>query len=302
MIRLPAWTRLTAALPALLVTGAAWAQEAAPETAPAVGVGREALGQPVVGAPEPMGMGFQEAATSLARNLQWLDGMILWIITGIVIFVTALLIWVIIRYNERRNPTPAGFTHNSPLEIAWTVVPIIILVFIGAFSLPVLFQQQTMPEPDVRITVSGHQWYWNYNYVDEGFEFPSYMIGQGQPQMTDAEDDPVAAELVAAGYTRDDYLLAVDEPVLVPVGADVVMTVTGGDVLHSWTIPAFGVKQDAVPGRFAQLWFNAEKEGVYYGQCSELCGSLHAYMPIVVRVVSQAEYDAWVAERRPAAS
>jgi len=234
----------------------------------------------VIGKPTPGGMGFQPAATELARDLQGLDGLILVIITLITLLVTGLLLFVIFRFNKRSNPTPASFTHNSPIEVAWTIGPIVILVFIGAFSLPVLFKQQEIPEGDIYIKVTGYQWYWGYEYTDHEFGFESFML---------AKDD-----LEEYGYNPDEYLLATDTAVVVPVGKTVVMDVTGADVIHSWTIPAFGVKQDAVPGRIAQLWFNADREGVYFGQCSELCGKDHAYMPITVKVVSQEAYDNWL--------
>jgi len=263
---------------------------------------------PVVGRPEAGGLGFQPAATELARDLQWLDGMILVIITIIVLFVTALLAYCVMRYNEKANKTPGTFTHNSPLEVAWTVGPIVILIFIGAFSLPVLFKQQEIPEGDITIKVTGYQWYWGYEYVGTDLTYDSHMIGapgadlSHYPAAADIEADGenrltpgIEALLDAAGYSRSDWLLATDTAVVVPVGKTVVMQVTAADVIHSWTIPAFGVKQDAVPGRLAELWFNAEREGVYYGQCSELCGINHAYMPITVKVVSQEAYDAWLA-------
>jgi cytochrome c oxidase subunit 2 len=239
-----------------------------------------AQGLEVVGKPEPELMGFQPPATELARDLQGLDNLILVIITVITVFVTALLIYVMIRYNAKTNKTPATFTHNSPLEVAWTVVPIVILVFIGAFSLPVLFKQQEIPEAEVLIKVTGNQWYWSYEYINDGVAFDSFMLPK--------------EDLAAAGYDESLYLLATDTAVVVPIGKTVVMQVTGADVIHSWTIPAFGVKQDAVPGRLAQLWFSAEREGVYFGQCSELCGKDHAYMPITVKVVSEAAYAAWL--------
>jgi len=239
----------------------------------------ETVGKPVLG-----GTGFQPAATELARDVQWLDHWLLVLITIITLFVTGLMIWVFIRYNAKANPTPATFTHHSALEVAWTIVPIIILVFIGAFSLPVLFKQQEIPQADITIKVTGYQWYWGYEYVDDGVAFDSFML---------AED-----ELEEFGYSEDEYLLATDTAVVVPVGATIVMQLTGADVIHSWTIPAFGVKQDAVPGRLAQLWFAAEREGVYFGQCSELCGKDHAYMPITVKVVSQETYDAWLVEAK----
>jgi cytochrome c oxidase subunit 2 len=234
----------------------------------------------LVGKPVDGKLGFQPAATELARDLQWLDGMINYIIGAIVILVCLLLAIVILRFNRRANPTPASFTHNTPLEIAWTVGPILILVFIGAFSLPVLFKQQEIPEGDIHIKVTGYQWYWGYEYTDHEFGFESFMLAR--------------EDLESYGYNPDEYLLATDTQVVVPVGKVVVMDVTGADVIHSWTIPAFGVKQDAVPGRIAQLWFKAEKAGIYFGQCSELCGKDHAYMPITVKVVSEAEYDDWL--------
>ncbi len=249
----------------------------------------EKEGLEIIGAPKDAGIGFQPAATELARDLQWLDGLLLVIITAITVFITALLIYAIVRFNRKANPTPATFTHNSPIEVAWTVVPIVILVFIGAFSLPVLFKQQEIPEGDINIKVTGYQWYWGYEYTDHEFAFDSFMIGEGK-----VKNDEVIAELEAAGYSESEFLLATDTAVVVPVGKVVVMTVTGADVIHSWTIPAFGVKQDAVPGRLAQLWFQAEKEGVYFGQCSELCGKDHAYMPITVKVVSEAAYAEWL--------
>lgn len=247
-------------------------------------------GLEILGAPSPGGIGFQPAATSIARNIHWLDGLVMIISAAIVLLVVGLLAYVIMRFNRRRNPTPSTFTHNSPLEVAWTVVPIAVLVFIGAFSLPVLFDQQEIPEGDVNINVTGNQWFWDYEYPEEEIFFSAYMIGAGQGNL----NDEIRQELQDAGYSEKEFKLATDNAVVVPVGATVVMDVTGGDVIHSWTVPAFGVKQDAVPGRHAKLWFNAEQEGVYFGQCSELCGQDHAYMPITVKVVSQEQYDAWL--------
>jgi cytochrome c oxidase subunit II len=241
--------------------------------------GLEVVGRPVDGA-----MGWQPAATSLAEDIHWLDHMILYIITAIVIVVTGLLIWCIIRYNERRNPTPARFTHNTPLEIAWTLVPILILVVIGSFSLPILFKQQEIPDADIHIKATGYQWYWGYEYPDEEIAFDSLLLPR--------------EDLAANGYADSDYLLAVDNAVVVPVGKIVVVSVTAADVIHSWTIPAFGVKQDGVPGRLAELWFRADREGIYFGQCSELCGINHAYMPITVKVVSEEAYAQWLSRAR----
>jgi cytochrome c oxidase subunit 2 len=245
---------------------------------------------PVIGAPEPGATGFQPAATELARDLQWLDGMILVIITLICVMVVGLLAWILVRYNARRNPTPATFTHNSPLEVTWTLVPILILVFIGAFSLPVLFKQQEIPEADVTIKATGYQWYWGYEYPDHEFAFDSFMIGAGENRLT----EQVRADLEFYGYEPEHFLLATDTAMVVPVDKTIVVQVTAADVIHSWTVPAFGVKQDGVPGRLAELWFTPEEEGVYFGQCSELCGINHAYMPITVKVVSEEEYEAWL--------
>ena len=243
----------------------------------------------LIGVPTPSGTGFQPAVTELARDLQWLDGMLLIIITAISLFVVFLLGYVILKFNRKANPEPSSFTHNTPVEVAWTVVPIVILAFIGAFSIPVLFKQQVIPDGDINIKVTGYQWYWGYEYTDHGFGFDSMLIGDGKVLTPEVE-----AELIEAGYSKDEFLLATDTAVVVPIDKVVVMQVTGADVIHSWTIPAFGVKQDAVPGRLGQLWFKAEKEGVYFGQCSELCGKDHAYMPITVKVVSQENYEAWL--------
>ncbi len=271
---------------------------------------------PVIGAPVDRATGFQPAVTELARDLQWLDALLLVLITLITLFVLALLAIVIVRYNQKTNPEPAQFTHNTPIEVAWTVVPIFILVFIGAFSLPVLFKQQEIPEADVLVKATGFQWYWGYEYPDEGIEFESFMIdgsykiddeaaGFGDDQtLTEPQvlNDEAIARLEYFGYDRNAFLLATDTAVVVPTGQTVVVQVTGADVIHSWTIPAFGVKQDAVPGRLAELWFEVEEgqEGVYFGQCSELCGISHAYMPITVIAVTQGEYAEWLAEAKAA--
>ena len=237
-------------------------------------------GLAVVGAPHDRGVGFHPAASELARDQQWLDHLLHVIMAGVVVLVLVLLAAVILRYNRRANPDPARFTHNTPLEVAWTLVPVLILVVIGSFSLPILFKQQEIPEGDITIKVTGYQWFWGYEYVDEGFGFDSFMLAR--------------EDLADHGYDDSAFLLATDNAVVVPVGKTVVMQVTAADVIHSWTIPAFAVKQDAVPGRIAELWFAAEKEGIYFGQCSELCGKDHSYMPITVKVVSEAEYAAWL--------
>lgn len=280
------------ALMASLTAGAALAQDSLRID------GLEVIGKPTSGE-----MGFQPAATGLAQDIHDLDWLILVIITAITLFVTALIIWVIVRFNARRNPTPASFTHHTPIEVAWTVGPILILILIGAYSLPILFRQQEIPQGDVVIKAIGNQWYWSYEYVDEGFGFDSYMIGAPATLSSEEQDrgaianqySPVMQEkLEAAGYDRDAWLLATDTAVVVPVGKTIVIQVTASDVIHSWTIPAFGVKQDGVPGRLAELWFEAEREGVFFGQCSELCGQAHAYMPITVKVVSEEVYQQWL--------
>lgn len=244
----------------------------------------------IIGKPIPQGLGFQPAVTEMARDLQWLDNFLLVIVTVITLFVTLLLVYAIIKFNQARNPKPATFTHNSPLEVAWTLVPVLILIFIGAFSIPVLFKSQKIPDGDVVIKATGNQWYWSYEYVDHEFEFDSFMIGAGENRIS----PETIVELKEAGYSEDEFLLATDTALVIPVDKTIVIQVTGADVIHAWTIPAFGVKQDGVPGRLAELWFKADKEGIYFGQCSELCGKSHAYMPITVKVVSQEKYETWL--------
>jgi cytochrome c oxidase subunit II len=261
------WAFVVATLMSGLVAGLAMAQD-----------GLEGLD--IVGKPSAGGTAFQTAGTDLARDQQWLENMVNVVIIGIVGLVSLLLLYIILRFNKRANPTPARFTHNTPIEVTWTIVPIIILVFIGSFSLQVLFKQQEIPAGDITIKVTGNQWYWSYEYPDQNFGFDSFMLARD--------------ELEAYGYNQDEYLLATDNAVVVPVNKIIVMQLTGADVIHSWAMPAFGVKQDAVPGRTAELWFRAEMEGIYFGQCSELCGKDHAFMPITVKVVSQEAYDQWL--------
>lgn len=267
------WHRLRtlSLIPALLFTGAAHAQDAL-----------DPQGLEIIGAPTPSAMGFQEAATGLARDAQWLDGFLHILVTLIAIFVVILLAIVIVRYNRGANANPASFTHHTTIEIAWTFTPIVILLFIGAFSLPVLFSQQRIPEADVTIKATGYQWYWGYEYPEHEIAFDSFMLQR--------------EELEAKGYTQDEYRLATDTAMVIPTGQTIVVQVTAADVIHAWTIPAFGVKQDGVPGRLAELWFEVEegKEGIYFGQCSELCGKDHAFMPITVKAVTQAEYQEWL--------
>ena len=252
---------------ALWVSGAVWAQDSL-------------QGLPSLGKPSQDGYDFQQPATELMRDIRWLDSMLLVIITVITLFVTALMLIVVFKFNRKRNPTPATFTHNSALEIAWTLIPIIILIVIGSFSLPILFKQQEIPVADLTIKATGNQWYWSYQYPDDAIGFDAVMLERDK--------------LASYGYAPDEWLLATDNAVVIPINKIVRVQVTGADVIHAWTIPAFGVKQDGVPGRLAELWFKAEIEGVYFGQCSELCGKNHSYMPITVKVVSQAKYDEWL--------
>ncbi len=242
--------------------------------------GSLAMASEVAGRPVDKAMGFQRAVTEVARDIQWLDNFMLIIMTAVAVFVTALLLYVIVRFNKRANPKPATFTHNAGLEVAWTALPVLILVIIAIPSLRLLFLQLEVPEPDLTIKATGSQWYWTYEYPDEAIEFDAVMLQKD--------------ELTQYGYTADDWLLATDTRVVVPVNAVVHVLVTGSDVIHAWAIPSFGSKIDAVPGRINETWFRAEETGVFYGQCSELCGKDHTYMPIVVEVVSQEDYDAWV--------
>ncbi len=242
--------------------------------------GSPALAEGVAGRPVDKAMGFQRAVTGVARDIQWLDDFLLIIITAISVFVTLLLLFVIVRFNRRANPKPATFTHNAALEVAWTAIPVVILVIIAIPSLRLLFLQLEVPEPDLTIKATGSQWYWTYEYPEEEIEFDAVMLQKD--------------ELAEYGYTADDWLFATDTRVVVPVDAVVHVLVTGSDVIHAWAIPSFGSKIDAVPGRLNETWFRAEETGVFYGQCSELCGMNHSYMPIVVEVVSQEDYDAWV--------
>jgi len=238
-------------------------------------------GLETVGIPSQDGLNFQPATTELMRDIVWFDNFLLYYITAIVILVMGLMLFVFLRYNSKANPKPATFTHNTPLEVTWIVIPALSLVVIALFmSLPILFKQLDIPEADVRIKATGAQWYWSYEYQDHEFGFDSLMLARD--------------ELEEYGYKDDEYLLATDTAVVIPVDATVVMQITGADVIHAWKIPSFGVHQDAVPGRLAELWFKAEREGIYFGQCSELCGKDHSYMPITVKVVSQEVYDQWL--------
>ncbi len=263
------WMGRSAGIAGMVAAGGAFAQD-----------GGVPSDLPVIGIPTAGGVTYQPAATELAHDIHWLSGGIHFIMLLIVLFVTALLAIVIFRFNSKKNPEPATFTHNTKIEIAWTLIPVLILIVIGSFSLPILFKQLEVPESDVTIKAIGNQWYWSYEYPDYEMTFDSLMLPK--------------EDLAEYGYDEDTYLLATDYAMVVPVGAVVRMQITGADVIHSWTIPSFGVKLDAVPGRLAETWFAAEEEGIYFGQCSELCGKDHSFMPITVKVVSAEDYEAWL--------
>jgi cytochrome c oxidase subunit 2 len=230
-----------------------------------------------VGQPSPWQLGLQDAASPVMVDITWFHDFLLWIITGITAFVLILLLIVIVRFNARANPTPSRTTHNSLLEVAWTILPVVILAAIAIPSFRLLFVQLDVPKPDLTVKATGKQWYWSYNYPDNGnFEFDSLIV----------EDKDLKP-----GQPR---LLTVDNEMVVPVNKVVHVLVTGADVIHSFAVPSFGVRIDAVPGRLNDTWFKATSEGLFHGQCSELCGKDHAYMPITVRVVSDAEFAAWV--------
>jgi cytochrome c oxidase subunit 2 len=235
-----------------------------------------------VGQPTPGAIGLQPGVTPLKHDATFFHNVILLpIITVITLFVLALLVWVMVRYNKKANPTPAKWSHNTAIEVAWTIVPVLILMFIAIFSFRLLYAYNDMPKPYMTIKATGYQWYWGYEYPDNGIsEFVSNIL----------PEDKAKAQKVP-------YLLATTEPLVVPVGKPVRVQVTGADVIHAFAVPAFGIISDAVPGRLNETWFTIEKAGVYYGNCRELCGSEHAYMPIEVRAVSQAEFDAWVATK-----
>ena len=235
-----------------------------------------------IGEPTPGGIHLQPGVTPLRDQAIWFhDWILLPIITAITLFVLALLVWVVVRYNKRANPVPAKWSHNTPLEVAWTLGPVLILVVISIFSFRLLFDYNDMPKPDVTIKATGYQWYWGYEYPDQKVgEFISNIL---------PEDKAVAKNVP--------YRLAVTEPLVVPVNKVVRVQVTGADVIHAFAVPSFGIIADAVPGRLNETWFKANRIGVYYGNCRELCGIDHAFMPIEVRVVSQADFDAWVATK-----
>ncbi len=234
------------------------------------------VGMAVADVPKPWEIGFQSPATPTMDGITEMHDLLLIIIIGVGIFVTVLLGYTLWRYNEKRNPNPSNVSHHTFIEIVWTLVPVLILVVIGIPSLKLLFFSDRIENADLTVKVIGRQWYWTYELPDHKVEFDSRLI-------EDADLKP--------GQLR---LLDVDNPVVVPVGKAVRLLVTSDNVLHSFAVPSFGIKKDAVPGRLNETWFKVHKEGTYYGQCSELCGVKHGFMPIAVKVVSQDEFDAWV--------
>ena len=240
-----------------------------------------ASAQAAEGLATPWQLTFQKAATPVMEQINDFHNLLLWLITAITIFVTALMVYVFIRFNARANPNPSKTTHNTLIEVAWTVIPIIILVVIAVPSFKLLYFGDRAVNADMTIKAIGYQWYWAYEYPDHGdFTFDAIML----------EDDERGE--------NDPRLLATDEAVVVPVNKSIRVLVTAEDVIHAWAVPAFGVKMDGIPGRINETWFKATKEGTYYGQCSELCGVRHGFMPITVKVVSQEEFDAWVEEAK----
>lgn len=239
---------------------------------------------------EPWQLGFQAAATEVMDDIHWFNNMTLWIITIVTLFVLALLIIVMVKFNSKANPVPSRTSHNTMIEVVWTIAPILILVVIAVPSFRLLYKELEIPEYDMTVKAIGYQWYWGYEYTDEGMGdlyFDSIMVEDGER----AE----VAEARGVSLNEVPRLLAVDYEMVVPVNKTVRLQVTAEDVLHAFAMPAFGVKIDAVPGRLNETWFKARETGVYYGQCSELCGIKHAFMPIALRVVTQEQYDAWAA-------
>jgi cytochrome c oxidase subunit 2 len=241
-----------------------------------VGLAHASLGQP-----SPWQLGLQQGATGIMDNVISFHDFLLVIITLITGFVLSLLVIVMIKFNARSNPAPSRTTHNTLLEVLWTVVPVLILVAIAVPSFRLLFHQLEIPRADVTVKATGKQWFWTYTYPDNGpLEFDSLMLKDGERKA----DQP--------------RLLAVDNEMVVPVNKVVRVLTTGADVIHSFAVPSFGIKIDAIPGRINETWFKATKEGIYYGQCSELCGRDHAFMPIAVRVVSEQGFAAWLDEAK----
>ena len=233
-----------------------------------------------LGQPSPWQLGLQQSAAPTMDDIIWFHNLLLYIIIAITLFVLALLLIVIVKFNARSNPVPSKTTHNTLLEVMWTIIPVAILVVIAIPSFRILFVQLNLPPAEVTVKATGKQWYWSYSYPDAKFEFDSLMLKENERK----PDQP--------------RLLAVDNEMVVPVNKVVRVQVIGADVIHAFAVPSFGIKIDAIPGRLNETWFKATREGVFYGQCSELCGKDHAFMPIAVRVVSEQAYTAWVAEAK----
>src|ERR1700684_3902795 len=234
-----------------------------------------------LGQPTPWQLGLQDAASPVMADIIGFHTFVLWIITSITIFVLVLLLIIIFRFNARANPTPSRTTHNTLLEVIWTIVPVIILVLIAIPSFRLLFTELDVPTPDLTIKATGKQWYWSYAYPDNGnFEFDSLLV---------AEKD------LKPNQPR---LLTVDNEIVVPVNKVVHVLVTGADVIHSFNVPSFGIRIDAIPGRVNETWFKATMLGTFHGQCSELCGKDHAFMPVTVRVVNDSDFTAWAAQAK----
>mgnify|MGYP001600928818 CR=1 FL=1 len=232
------------------------------------------------GQPHPWQLGLQAGVTPVMDDIIWFHDFLVWLTAAIALFVLVLLVVVVVKFNARANPVPSRTTHNTFIEVIWTVVPVLILVAVAVPSFRLLFYQLNTPKADLTIKATGKQWFWSYNYPDQKFEFDSVMV-----QTKDLKP----------GQPR---LLTVDNELVVPVNKVVRVQTTGADVIHSWAVPSFGVKIDAIPGRLNETWFKAEREGTYYGQCSELCGRDHAFMPIVVHVVSDKDYAAWLEQAK----
>ncbi len=231
-----------------------------------------------LGQPAPWEYKLQEAATPVMENIVWFHNFLFWLITAITLFVLALLVIVMVKFNAKANPVPSKTTHNTLIEVAWTLIPVMILVTLVVPSFRLLFLELDVPKADLTIKATGNQWNWTYTYPDDKIEFTSIIL-------TDEER--------AKRNPPPPRLLGVDNEMVVPVDKVVRIQTTGADVIHSFAVPAFGIKIDAIPGRLNETWFKATKEGTYYGQCSELCGKDHAFMPIVVRVVKDQEYQDW---------
>jgi len=238
------------------------------------------------GQPSPRQIGFQDAVTPIAADIHRVHDYVNIIIIAITVFVLVLLVYVMWRFSEKRNPTPSRTTHNTTVEVLWTVIPVFVLVAIAIPSFKLLFDQYTYPPPDLTIKAVGHTWNWTHEYPDQGLSVDSVML------QDDEREAAIKGGMPANQVPRN---LAVDNEILVPVNKVVHVLVTSTDVIHAWTIPSFGSKVDAVPGRITATWFKATVEGVYFGQCSELCGKDHAFMPIAVRVVKDQVFADWVA-------